>query len=678
MTSKDNLLKEAQKVINELTNELNSDDLKVRVIADGEIRSVKAQEARSEASKLESNVEDLEDKVAQTEEWLAEVSKKTSTGATARFSYNDLNEGYREIWGRDLPGWRKTSEDERNERLDDAAKNKLFKSTTKKINTSKNQIEEKNLRIVNLNEEADENDAEVADRREVLERRLSNTPDLNSANEKDVVYWMVGDRSFSNDLRFADRARKSIEGIDVDTGLTTRKGGQRQIENLLDEAEQVAETQPLAGELGGRDTIRPESDVLSDSELVREGLETDEVETGPGAQEPPTNEITDITSDPMQTGLEEGLAAQRDRIEQARGQDRVIDPRQAVPEFGEFPITGGGGDGGTPLPETYQDELDAIADALGITGGFGANFFLDRDDMMITHPVTKEKVNILEYIMTEELTGGKEVEELLEQTQWWAETDRQMRAFDLEWNRLGDGTGIPNTSQLGYIQPTINTVKTQLTKLGVELDDKVVNAIAKSAARLQLTGRQLREHLSDLDGFEGFDFDALVASQEEGLLGTYRDDIQKEASKWMISLGDDIDAETMNNMIESFYEGGGTQDDIDMASTYFANQAKALYPTLAPIIDQGISLSTYFLPYKQRVQNLLERQIDFLGADHGLFDKIISYTGGGEGIPRVATFSEIDRMIKSDRSSGYWETTQAANKSRSLADTVGRMFGAVA
>ena len=242
MSAYGKLFKEAQKVIDELTNELNSDDLKVRVIADGEIRSVKAQEARTEASKLESNIEDLEDKIAQTEEWLAEVSKKTSTGATARFSYNDLNEGYREIWGRDLPGWRKTSEDERNERLDDAAKNKLFNSTTKKINTSKNQIEEKNLRIVNLNEEADDNDAEVADRREVLERRLSNAPDLNSANEKDVVYWMVGDRSFSDDLRFADRARKSIEGIDVDTGLGTRQGGQRQIENLLDEAEQVAET----------------------------------------------------------------------------------------------------------------------------------------------------------------------------------------------------------------------------------------------------------------------------------------------------------------------------------------------------------------------------------------------------------------------------------------------------
>jgi hypothetical protein len=480
-------------------------------------------------------------------------------------------------------------------------------------------------------------------------------------SETDIVNWMV-DSGFNTELdEIVGTDRKGAEGLNARTESFEGRLALRDL--IADVREERAATEDFA-----KERFRRPSDV---------DLET-EVETGPGAQGPPTNEITDITSDPMQIGLEEGLAAQRDRIEQARGQDRVTDPRQAVPEFGEFPITSGGGDGGTPLPETYQDELDAIADALGITGGFGANFFLDRDDMMITHPVTKEKVNILEYIMDEELTGGKEVEELLEQTQWWAETDRQMRAFDLEWNRLGDGTGIPNTSQLGYIQPTINTVKTQLNKLGVELDDKVVNAIAKSAARLQLTGRQLREHLSDLDGFEGFDFDALVASQEEGLLGTYRDDIQKEASKWMISLGDDIDAETMNNMIESFYEGGGTQDDIDMASTYFANQAKALYPTLAPIIDQGISLSTYFLPYKQRVQNLLERQIDFLGTDHGLFDKIISYTGAGEGIPRVATFSEIDRMIKSDRSSGYWETTQAANKSRSLADTVGRMFGAVA
>tara|TARA_B100000131_G_scaffold235880_1_gene227874 strand:- start:3105 stop:5150 length:2046 start_codon:yes stop_codon:yes gene_type:complete len=665
----------------ELERSLQSVRNTLAAFDDDPTRSSKRQDIVDSLKEATLEKTELEGKVKKTEQLLARYE-------TEVLSWNQLNTAYKKIWGEQIPGYPQTKSLDTKEKQDEVKelrkqklrRNSVTLSLKDLIKDVSEELEDLEKRNAEIESEISDYDKQTEEEKRKLEDKEAEYAEVlgglgDNATEDQKIQWLW-DNGYESELEsvIEKETQRTDDGREIEVNPEGALNIRRKIE-ALSGGEDLVRTEPEPGELGGRDTIRPEADVLSDSELVREGLDG-EVGTGPGAQGPPTNEITD-TSDPMQTGLEEGLAAQRDRIEQARGQDRVIDPRQAVPEFGEFPITGGGDDG-TPLPETYQDELDAIADALGITGGFGANFFLDRDDMMITHPVTKEKVNILEYIMDEELTGGKEVEELLEQTQWWAETDRQMRAFDLEWNRLGDGTGIPNTSQLGYIQPTINTVKTQLNKLGVELDDKVVNAIAKSAARLQLTGRQLREHLSDLDGFEGFDFDALVASQEEGLLGTYRDDIQKEASKWMISLGDDIDAETMNNMIESFYEGGGTQDDIDMASTYFANQAKALYPTLAPIIDQGISLSTYFLPYKQRVQNLLERQIDFLGTDHGLFDKIISYTGAGEGIPRVATFSEIDRMIKSDRSSGYWETTQAANKSRSLADTVGRMFGAVA
>ena len=91
--AKESLFKETQKVIDELTEELNSDDLLVRVVAGGNVMSVKAQEARDEVKELEGSVEDLEDKVAQTEEWLAEISKKTPTGKTARLSYNDINKG---------------------------------------------------------------------------------------------------------------------------------------------------------------------------------------------------------------------------------------------------------------------------------------------------------------------------------------------------------------------------------------------------------------------------------------------------------------------------------------------------------------------------------------------------------------------------------------------------------
>ena len=616
------------------------------------------------AAKLEKT--ELEGKVKKTEQLLARYE-------TEVLSWNQLNTAYKKIWGEQIPGYPQTRGLDSKEKQDEVKelrkqklrRNSVTLSLKDLVKDVSEELEDLEKRNAGIESEISDYDKQTEEEKQKLEDKEVEYAEVlgglgDNATEDQKIQWLW-DNGYESELEsvIEKETQRTDDGRQIQVNPEGALNLRRKIEALsggedLVKTEEVGSgaqgpanmseysSTPEPGELGGRDTIRPEADVLSDSELVREGLD--------GADD---------------------------------GQKRVTDPRQAVPEFGDPNMGGGSGSGtGTqpapPLPENYKDELDAIADALGITGGFGANFFLDRDDMMITHPVTKEKVNILEYIMDEQLTGGPEVEELLEQTQWWSETDRQMRAFDLEWNRLGDGTGIPNTSQLGYIQPTINTVKTQLTKLGVELDDKVVNAIAKSAARLQLTGRQLREHLSDLDGFEGFDFDALVATQEEGLLGTYRDDIQKEASKWMISLGDDIDADTMNNMNESLYEGGGTQDDIDMASTYFANQAKALYPTLAPIIDQGISLSTYFLPYKQRVQNLLERQIDFLGTDHGLFDKIISYTGSGEGIPRVATFSEIDRMIKSDRSSGWWETTQAANKSRSLADTVGRMFGAVA
>ena len=609
---------------------------------------------------------ELEGKVKKTEQLLARYE-------TEVLSWNQLNTAYKKIWGEQIPGYPQTRGLDSKEKQDEVKelrkqklrRNSVTLSLKDLVKDVSEELEDLEKRNAGIESEISDYDKQPEEEKQKLEDKEVEYAEVlgglgDNATEDQKIQWLW-DNGYESELEsvIEKETQRTDDGRQIQVNPEGALNLRRKIEALsggedLVKTEEVGpgpqgpanmseySSTPEPGELGGRDTIRPEADVLSDSELVREGLD----------------------------GVDDG-------------QKRVTDPRQAVPEFGAPNMGGGSGSGtGTqpapPLPENYEDELDAIADALGITGGFGANFFLDRDDMMITHPVTKEKVNILEYIMDEQLTGGPEVEELLEQTQWWSETDRQMRAFDLEWNRLGDGTGITNKSQLGYIQPTINTVKTQLTKLGVELDDKVVNAIAKSAARLQLTGRQLREHLSDLDGFEGFDFDALVASQEEGLLGTYRDDIQKEASKWMISMGDDIDADTMNNMIESFYEGGGTQDDIDMASTYFANQAKALYPTLAPIIDQGISLSTYFLPYKQRVQNLLERQIDFLGTDHGLFDKIISYTGSGEGIPRVATFSEIDRMIKSDRSSGWWETTQAANKSRSLADTVGRMFGAVA
>ena len=107
----------------------------VRVVAGGNIRSVKAQEARDEVKELEGSVEDLEDKVAQTEEWLAEISKKTPTGKTARLSYNDINKGYKEIWGEDLPVAANQTAKDRDKALSDTEKGKLFRDGKNQIRT---------------------------------------------------------------------------------------------------------------------------------------------------------------------------------------------------------------------------------------------------------------------------------------------------------------------------------------------------------------------------------------------------------------------------------------------------------------------------------------------------------------------------------------------------------------
>ena len=182
-TAKDSLFEEAQKVVGELEKELASDDLLVRVVAGGQVRSVQAQEARQEIKDLEGSAEDLQDKAAETEEWLAGISKRTPTGATSPLSYDDINEGYREIWGEDLPGWGNTSKAERSETLKEADKDKLFSSAEKKIGATERQVKNNNSRIIDLEKEADAADSAVANRRRALERRLSNVPDFDSATE---------------------------------------------------------------------------------------------------------------------------------------------------------------------------------------------------------------------------------------------------------------------------------------------------------------------------------------------------------------------------------------------------------------------------------------------------------------------------------------------------------------
>ena len=681
--AKESLFEEAQKAADELRKELASDDLLVRVVAGGQVRSVQAQEARQEIKDLEGSTEDLQDKAAETQEWLAGISKKTPTGATSPLSFADINEGYRKIWGEDLPGWGATSRDERSEILEEADKNKLFDSAEKKINATERQIKNDNSRITNLEKEADAADSAVADRREALERRLSDVPDFDSATEKDVVEWMVGDRGMEADLRFGDRARESVapEIGSLNDGTEEEQFGALRVETLLDEAEQIAETQPFAGELGGREGIRPEADVLSDSERVREGLDSEPM--SPEArraqrQTPPASEDAEeraIAPPDLEAAAIEGVTPSETLP--------ITERALAEAEFGvPAPASGENQGGGDPADPDLTSRLSDIGAAFNIADQFGYRFFLyepgtetARQDMMIEHPETGEQINVLEFITEKNITNPAEIQNYFKQTEWFNETTVAMQNFDLAWDAAGPFDEWDNLTprREELIKTEKDYILEQLEVLGIsdKVDEAKVNELAAFVKRSDMDTGAIRDYISDVES--GIDFQSYIAEAEEGLLATYKQSLETTAAQYMV----DISADDMNMFVEGLYDADDPAAQLSLFKNHFRNAAKERFPTLSGVIDQGMTPQQYFAPYSQRISKLLERPVDFMSErDSGIFDQIAAGMPDDKFGQRTMTFNEMNKYV---RGLDEWQYTKNANdEARKTADNIGRMFGFVA
>ena len=677
--AKESLFKETQKVIDELTEELNSDDLLVRVVAGGNVRSVKAQEAREEVKELEGSVEDLEDKVAQTEEWLAEISKKTPTGKTARLSYNDINKGYKEIWGEDLPVAANQTAKDRDKALSDTEKGKLFRDGKNQIRTMELRVEDESERIVTLGEEADAADADVAARRKTLEDRLADAPDLDSATEQDVAKWMVGTRDIDESLRFGDRARKSIAAVEstVSGQDATEQAGHLGINKLLDEVEKAAEVGKFAGELGGRETIRPEADTLTPEERIREGLrEPDDltVESPAELGEVPPGERAVAPPD-LEAAAIEGVTPSETLP--------ITERALAEAEFGvPAPASGQNQGGGDPADPDLTSRLSDIGAAFNIADQFGYRFFLyepgtetARQDMMIEHPETGEQINVLEFITEKNITNPAEIQNYFKQTEWFNETTVAMQNFDLAWDAAGPFDEWDNLTprREELIKTEKDYILEQLEVLGIsdKVDEAKVNELAAFVKRSDMDTGAIRDYLSDVES--GIDFQSYIAEAEEGLLATYKQSLETTAAQYMV----DISADDMNMFVEGLYDADDPAAQLSLFKNHFRNAAKERFPTLSGVIDQGMTPQQYFAPYSQRISKLLERPVDFMSErDSGIFDQIAAGMPDDKFGQRTMTFSEMNKYV---RGLDEWQYTKNANdEARKTADNIGRMFGFVA
>lgn len=117
----------------------------------------------------------------------------------------------------------------------------------------------------------------------------------------------------------------------------------------------------------------------------------------------------------------------------------------------------------------------------------------------------------------------------------------------------------------------------------------------------------------------------------------------------------------------------------DVLAATFAQQAKARFPSLSTLIDQGVTPGDYFAPYKEVIATELEvdpGQVDLVNDSR--WTQVIEYNPGGGGSQplRPMTLSEARQMV---RQRPEWDTTKRANDmAAQFAYQLGRTFGVVA
>ena len=113
------------------------------------------------------------------------------------------------------------------------------------------------------------------------------------------------------------------------------------------------------------------------------------------------------------------------------------------------------------------------------------------------------------------------------------------------------------------------------------------------------------------------------------------------------------------------------EETLGSVEAMYREQAKGQFPSLAGLIDQGVSMRAYFDPYKQRIGQLLEMSdVDLM--NDARFQPIM-FPGAGGGPMSLSEAQTFTRSLPE------WQYTKnAEDAARSMADNVGRMMGVVA
>ena len=625
-----------------------------------------------EQESLESDIEDIESKIKATEKLIEESGAKT-------LSWNQLNTAFKKIWNTEVPGYPKfkssdneeTKEKIKSERkqlgtltrgplrsaLDDQIKSAARELTDdrSKIEAIKTEVAPIKQQVAQWDETTRGGDTERGD----LTSRIQSWDE--NVTDEEALEWLW-DNGFRDEAKAVGELDRTVtrEEDFTEVKFEGSREGRLPLKNKIDQLErrdQIEARQPGPGELD----VEPASagEELSESERIREGLEGIPLRT-------------DEPRDPMQIGLEEGLAAQRERQAQERdrrGQARVTDPRQVVPEFGPGTTKDSDDGGGDPEPEGLdEDTRQYIIDNFSLAG-----FLLQLPDGELSAereipPGSGNMVqidNVMAYINENGLTNTDEIRSLFLQTQWYNNTEPERRKWQSQW--YGEGGKVnqtwadSNANQRALLDDEMDKIRREAGRLGLDLTDEQLWSLAFEAKSMGFDTYEIREKFLET-------YDQAILNYEKGRIETYRNDIRDEAAEYM----DTWTQTDLDDAAKRVYLGETTIEEIEAG---IRTEAKAANPALASLIDQGYTPKMYFASYKKEAEDLLERNVDFLGGDRGLYNQLIGTDWSSDGMARPMTRAEFGRTL---RSTPEWQYTDNARDSAyDAASQIARMFGGI-
>lgn len=236
-------------------------------------------------------------------------------------------------------------------------------------------------------------------------------------------------------------------------------------------------------------------------------------------------------------------------------------------------------------------------------------------------------------------------------TNWWKNNSEPMRM----WQTLANTDPMEAESR---IQETGEMVQQRARVLGVTIDFKTAREIATASLLYGWTGE-----------FAASKIDRILIDRYSqtggGLIGSTEDQIRAEARSYLIRL---TDAEA-KKLAASVARG---DDTVEGLRATFSDQAKALFPQIAPAIEAGRTVADFVAPYQRVAAELLEvspDSIDFTDP------KYLTALNGGEGrLP--LSLADWQTKIRTDDAYGWKRTAQAKQQAWGIGADLLKRFGA--